>query len=403
MSQSTNLAMIALILSALSILPGTLGVVAITRKLAATVAGAKFIYGQAKWTALASVILMIAAIGSAMQNDTYSISFAAIVVAFAGVLVFGFLMHVGLNFKPVRTPIFVSCKDAIERFGTDEEIVGVIDSAGNPFGFITRLARRPHIVYQPDGDSPFIMSHCILAHSSMAYATEGDFENPDILVVAVIANNMVFYEKNKQCAVIQVQNRARRGDLRLQTLSTVSTKLGNWQKVFPESPIWLREKEWRDTFYLTLLSRADVIDPRSPVMIYSTEHEVDKRLPMKSLVLGVAVGDERCAYPTDLFQDMPVINDDIGNRALLIASAFHGDFIQVFDRNIRSDKTLRFEAIDGNDGFSDTETGSIWNPSGLCIDGELRGSQLNTVPHYNKIFWYVWADFNVNTSIYMQA
>jgi hypothetical protein len=397
---STGLAVIALLLGAIAILPGTLGVVMITRKLAATAPGARLIYGHAKWAALLSIALMLVAIGLAAQNNAWSVGLGLVFLAFCGVLVFGFLMHVGLNFKPVRTPHFISGESALKQLGADEEIIGVIDATGKPYAFITRLARRPHVVYQPSGKSPFIMSHCILAHSSMAYETKGDFASPDLQVVAVIANNMVFYDKKKECAVIQIQNQSRQGALQLETLSTVAASLGTWLKLYPESSVWIRKKEWRDTFYLKLLSRADVIDPASPAMIYSTEHELDDRLPMKSQVLGLQIGAEHCAYPVSIFQDTPVINDKLGGRPVLIASAFKGDFVQIFEREIESGQTLKFAALDTDDGFTDSATGSVWNPTGLCTAGELKDQQLVVLPHYSKIFWFVWADFKVNTRIY---
>ncbi len=400
MNLSTSLAVVAFLLSTIAILPGTLGVVMITRKLAATAPGARLIYGHAKWVALLSIGLMLFAIVLAMRENTWSLGIGIIFLAFCGVLVFGFLMHVGLNFKPVQIPHFVGGAEALQQFGADEEVIGVIDAAGNPFAFVTRLARRPHVVYQPRGKFPFIMSHCILAHSSMAYETKGDFSKPDLQVVAVIANNMVFYDKKKQCAVIQIQNQSRQGALQLETLSTVAVSLGTWQKLYPESTVWIREKEWRDTFYLKLLSRADVIDPTSPAMIYSTEHELDDRLPMKSQVLGLQIGADHCAYPVSVFQDTPVINDKLGGRPLLIASAFNGDFVQIFDRETAAGRILKFSALSTDDGFTDSATGSVWNPTGLCTEGELKGQQLVVLPHYNKIFWFVWADFKVNTRIY---
>ncbi len=400
MSQVIWLATAALVLGALAILPGTLGVTVLTHKLAATAAGARLIYEQSKWAVLVSAALMVGAVYSALQQDSLSITFAAIVVTYMGILVFGFLMHVGLLFKPVREPVFISIEQAMEKFGADEEVIGVVDAAGKPFAFITSLARRPHVVYQPDGDDPFIMSHCILAHSSMSYLTRGDFAQPDILVVAVKANNMVFYEKNKRCAVVQIQNRSRQGEINLETLSTISVKLKTWQTLYPESQIWIREKSWRDVFYLKLLSRADVIDPESPVMIYPTVRALDSRVPMKSQVVGVQINDDACAYPVDLFTDIRLVNDHLGNRSILIASAFKGDFIQVFDRTLEPGRTLEFSPLPDGEGFTDTGTHSVWKPTGACIDGKLAGRQLAVIPHYNKIFWYVWADFHKNTKVY---
>ena len=47
-----------------------------------------------------------------------------------------------------------------------------------------------------------------------------------------------------------------------------------------------------------------------------------------------------------------------------------------------------------------TLTGSTWAPTGTAVAGSLAGQQLAAVPHYNKIFWYVWSDFNPGTPIH---
>jgi hypothetical protein len=303
---------------AVAVLPGTLGILMLTNKIAASPAGARYIYSQ-------SGILVVAALAligyGLYQNGTagsWSITVIGSTVAVALLLIYGFLMHAKLLFRPVKDPLFISLDEAIEKFGPDEEVVGVIDGDGKPFAFVARLARRPHIVYQPEGESPFIMTHCILAHSSMSYALEGNFEQPDITITAALANNMVFYEKSSRCSVVQIHNRLEGRNDPLSTVPTVMTSLGTWQKLYPDSPVWMRPKEWRDTFYLTVLARADVIDPASPVMVYPLQHELDNRLPMKSLVLGVSAGGQERTYSVAIIAEQKVINDRLGDTPLAI-------------------------------------------------------------------------------------
>ena len=400
MTGSELLALVAVLMCAVAVLPGTLGVLMFTHKIAASASGARFIYGHAVGVLVLSALVMAAALYRALPVANLSLLLVLEVLAYGGVLVFGFFMHTMRNFRPVRDPIFISMDEAFAKFGPDEEVVGVIDGAGKPFAFITRLARRPHIVYQAEGDNPFIMSHCILAHSSMSYAMEGRFSNPDIIVTAVLANNMVFYDKSNQCSVIQLHNKASEGDMALRTIATVSVSLKTWRALYPLSTVWMRDKEWRDTFYLKLLARADIIDPKSPVMIYPLEHDTDQRLPLKSLVLGVRIGGENKTYPVSLFDDRTVINDTIGATPLLVAAAFDGDLIQVFDRAVDGGEPLTFRASDIADRYTDDETGSVWTPTGECVGGAHHGKRLRPVPHYNKIFWYVWSDFHPGTEIY---
>lgn len=397
MNMTDVLALVAVLLMAVAVLPGTLGILMLTNKIAASPAGARYIYSQ-------SGILVVAALAligyGLYQNGTagsWSITVIGSTVAVALLLIYGFLMHAKLLFRPVKDPLFISLDEAIEKFGPDEEVVGVIDGDGKPFAFVARLARRPHIVYQPEGESPFIMTHCILAHSSMSYALEGNFEQPDITITAALANNMVFYEKSSRCSVVQIHNRLEGRNDPLSTVPTVMTSLGTWQKLYPDSPVWMRPKEWRDTFYLTVLARADVIDPASPVMVYPLQHELDNRLPMKSLVLGVSAGGQERTYSVAIIAEQKVINDRLGDTPLAIFCV--DDYMQVFDRRVVG-ATLTFESAAERQGFVDKETGSEWSPTGKCTSGEHAGTQLAAIPHYNKIFWFVWSDYYPNCEIY---
>jgi hypothetical protein len=234
----------------------------------------------------------------------------------------------------------------------------------------------------------------------MSYALEGNFENPDITITAALANNMVFYEKSSRCSVVQIHNRLEGRNDPLSTVPTVMTSLRTWQRLYPDSPVWMRPVEWRDIFYLKMLARADVIDPSSPVIVYPLQHELDKRLPMKSFVLGVVADGQSRTYPVDLVADRKLINDQLGDTPLAIFCV--DDYMQVFDRRIVG-ATLTFEKAEQGADFVDRESGSVWSPTGRCTAGEHHGTQLAAIPHYNKIFWFVWADYFPNSSRYGEA
>jgi uncharacterized protein DUF3179 len=385
------LAIVSVLLMAIAVLPGTLGILMFTNRVAATPAGARYIYSQSGGLIVVALGLLLYALYRQTATEAYSVALIGSVGVVAVLLIYGFLMHAKFLFRPVRKPVFITTDQALEMFGPEEEVVGVIDKAGKPFAFVARLARRPHIVYQTEGDAPFIMTHCILAHSSMSYALEGNFSNPDITITAALANNMVFYEKSNRCSVVQINNRLEgRGDP-LSTVPTVMTSLQTWSNMYPDSPVWMRPVEWRDHFYLKLLARADVIDPASPVMIYPLQHPQDERLSMKSQVLGIHSGAGSRAYPIAAVTERGLINDTLGDMQLAIFC--HADFMQVFDRHIDGDAILTFRNSDEGDNFTDIESGSEWSVTGACTNGHYKGRQLSAIAHYNKIFWYVWSDY----------
>jgi hypothetical protein len=400
MNTSDALAILAILIMAVAVLPGTLGILMLTNRIAASPAGARYIYSQSGFLIVAALAMVGYGLYENNQAGDYTLWVVGSTAAVVVLLIYGFLMHAKLLFQPVTKPIFITLDEAIKKYGADEEVVGVIDADGKPYAFVARLARRPHIVYQPEGDSPFIMTHCILAHSSMSYALVGNFEKPDITITAALANNMVFYEKTSRCSVVQINNRLEGRNDRLSTVPTVMTSLRTWQRLYPDSPVWMRPKEWRDTFYLKMLARADVIDPASPVMVYPLQHELDKRLPMKSFVLGVLSDGVARTYPAIAVSDYKIINDDLG--ATPIAIFCLDDYMQVFDRRVVG-ATLTFDKADQGPGFVDRETGSEWSVTGRCTSGEHFGTQLSAIPHYNKIFWFVWSDYFPNCAIYGEA
>lgn len=392
------LALFALLLTAVAVLPGTLGILMLTNKIAASPAGARYIYSQAGFLIAGGIALLAYVTYQSALAGALSLVVKGSVAAVLVVLFYGFFMHAKMLFRPIRKPVFFPIDEVLEKFGAAEEVVGVIDKNGNPYAFIARLARRPHIVYQPEGTAPFLMTHCILAHSSMSYALEGSFKNPDITITAAMANNMVFYEKSSRCSVVQIHNRLEGKNEPLTTVPTVMTSLGSWKKHHPESPVWMRSVEWRDIFYLKLLARADVIDPASPVMVYPLQHELDKRLSMKLPVLGLLVGDRSRAYPLDAVADQGVINDRLADTRLVIFCV--DDYMQVYNSRIESGETLTFKKSDQDERFVDVETGSEWSASGVALSGKHEGTRLACIPHYNKIFWYVWSDYFPNCEIF---
>jgi hypothetical protein len=319
----------------------------------------------------------------------------------AGVSVFGFLMHMRFMFKPVTAPLYLSVDDAIARFGEDEEVTGVIDRSGRAWAYVARLARRPHLVYQNDGEAPFVMSHCILSHSSMAYELDERFTGRGVYVTSVLANNLVFYDRSNGCTVLQIENKARDDSLALKTLPTMMTSLGTWKRYYPESKVWYRPREWRDTFYLKLLARASVIDPASSDLVYPLERAADERLPLKSYVMGVHLEGEAKAYPLDAFREAPFVEDVVGGEPIGFFADETADFVQLYSRRL-GERTLDFRAA-GPGRFEDRGTGSTWTVTGECVAGELAGERLEPVPHYNKIFWCVWADFFPATDVHEQA
>lgn len=395
------LALTAALLTAFAVLPGCLGVLKFTYRFAATPAGAWFMYvGAIPLHIVATIMLTVALIMARRSGAPWLVPGLA-TASYVGVSVFGFFMHTGFMFRPVALPDYVTLDAAIARFGPKETVVGVLDSRGMPYAYVARLARRPHIVQQPEGPVPFMMSHCILANSSMAYAVEPGTPPPRISISSVIANNLVFYDHDRHNTVQQIYNCAIDGRDRLPVLSTVTTSLAAWRSLYPDSRVWVRPLEWRDAFYLKFLARGSVIDPSSPDLVYPLQRPADPRLPLKSSVMGLQFGDAARAYPAAVLARDRVTQEEIGGQPVVFLASEDGEFVQLFSRRRPDGQgVLRFKLAPNGGHFLDEETGSIWDAAGRCSAGPLRDVQLAAIPHYSRIFWCVWADFFPHTSVF---
>ncbi|MDP2326108.1 MAG: DUF3179 domain-containing (seleno)protein, partial [Gammaproteobacteria bacterium] len=111
---------------------------------------------------------------------------------------------------------------------------------------------------------------------------------------------------------------------------------------------------------------------------FPTIKEFDERLPRKTLIYGLNVGDDYVAYSRDfIIGQGNLINVRIGGRDIVIA---------------RDD---RFDTV-----------GAFFNDSGTPVAGiDVRGQTatgliLDRVPTLkSEAFWFIWANFHKNTDV----
>ena len=127
MNTADVLAIFAVLLTAVAVLPGTLGILMLTNRIAASPAGARFIYSQSAVLIIAALAMIAYGLYRNAQIGSLSIPVIGAVIAVALLLIYGFLMHAKLLFRPVKNPVFISLDEAIEKYGSDEEVVGVTD------------------------------------------------------------------------------------------------------------------------------------------------------------------------------------------------------------------------------------------------------------------------------------
>ncbi len=125
----------------------------------------------------------------------------------------------------------------------------------------------------------------------------------------------------------------------------------------------------------------------------------DNRLRPRDTIVGLESGGETKAYSMSALRSARVVNDRVGGSPVLIVHQPASDTTTAFIA--RADgKALQFRAADAEaDKLTDLETHSEWNAYGICVAGQLKGTQLERII-LEPEFWFAWSEFHPKTDLY---
>jgi len=129
--------------------------------------------------------------------------------------------------------------------------------------------------------------------------------------------------------------------------------------------------------------------------------DVDKRLPPRTLVIGITVDGKSTAYPLSALQKQSPIIDVMGSVPIVVVLGEDNRSVRAFERSVDGRKLELFRKTDGGAAFQlvDAETGSSWNFEGKAISGPLAGRQLKKI-FVLEDYWFDWRLYHPDTSIY---
>jgi hypothetical protein len=129
--------------------------------------------------------------------------------------------------------------------------------------------------------------------------------------------------------------------------------------------------------------------------------DVDKRLPPRTLVIGITVDGASTAYPLAALQKQSPIIDVMGSVPIVVVLGEDNRSVRAFERTVDGRKLELFRKTDGDAAIQlvDAETGSTWNFEGKAISGPLAGRQLKKI-FVLEDYWFDWRLYHPDTSIY---
>ena len=251
-----------------------------------------------------------------------------------------------------------------------------------------------------DGDN-FVLSYCPLTGSAMAWDINDNTGNTEFGVSGLLYNsNLILYDRNTDSNWPQMLMESAMGAKK----GTVATQIAifetTWEKfksMYPQAQVLNDNTEFSRSYtsYPYGSFRTDTS------LLFNVNNSNDSRLHRKERVLGVKNGSTAKAYNIASFAgDIDVINDSVGDKAIVVVASKDDKYGIAFERTITDGTVLEFSAEFNQLPIimSDNE-GNLWDINGKAVSGPRSGEQLS-IPFSYIVYWYAWAAFYPETTIY---
>ena len=242
------------------------------------------------------------------------------------------------------------------------------------------------------------VTHCPLTGSSMVFdralAGGAEFGVSGLLY----QNNLIMYDRNTEESLWpQMARHSRCGPkdgLEQEMIPAIEMTWDGWQTLHPHTQVVSSETAFGRNYRVypyddyDQLNNSQVLFPMGPL---------DRRRPPKERVLGVPDGENGGrAYPYGLLESL-------GPEAMV-----EGDGDVIFWDSQRQAAMAYSTLLDGQNltfefgqgQIRDTETQSVWRIDGLAVSGPMAGRRLEPVADAYVAYWFAWAAFHPQTTLW---
>ena len=305
------------------------------------------------------------------------------------VFLYGFTwvwVHLGLR-NQRDDARFYSIEEA-KKYVAPASSVLVIENNGKARAHPDYEMMRPHLAGNDkglDGEN-VVMTYCAMANLGLGYTPEIKGENLELEVLAQHGNNLVLRDNTSNEPIQHIYGQRERDGRKgpgMKPWPTFRMSFQGFQKAYPDGEVFLNRPS--SNLLLRLLDM--VTDPAFSIGINRQHREekpvmdnmshYDDRLPNKTYVWGINIGDDAVCYTKNfIVENGNLVNAMIGERAVVIA----------WDPIYES-----VGAWYNHSGSPVTETDFF----GVSDQGVLQ--RVETLKP--GLFWHVWVEFFKGTEI----
>jgi len=304
---------------------------------------------------------------------------------------FNFRFLADKMFYQPRQKLLLSVTD--NRVDSNALVVG-ISINGVAKAYPIEIIGYHHQVQDTLGGQPIIMTYCTVCRTGRAYSPMMKGIYQQFRLVGMDHFNAMFEDEATHSWWRQASGEAIAGPLKgtaLKELPTQQMRLGAWVRGYPNTLILQPDpafaKQYKDLQGFDMGTINSGLEKRDTAS-----------WKFKSWVVGIVVDGHTKAYDWNELLQQRIIQDTINGKNILLLVEKDKASFHAWNRQVK-EQVLQFSLDEAYQTMKDSETNSVWNMEGICIDGSLKGNQLLQIPAYQE-FWHSWKSFHPGTRIY---
>lgn len=310
-------------------------------------------------------------------------------------LLYGVVFYL-FNFKFLAEKIFYQPEHKIllgvsTNTMPPETVVLGVALHGEAKAYPLELIGYHHQVRDTIGGEPVMITYCTVCRTGRAWSPVVNGLNEQFRLVGMDHFNAMFEDATTGSWWRQVTGEAIAGKLKGAQLHEISSRqmtLRAWMEQYPQTLIMQPDTVFAEQYHGLQGYGQGKLKGKL------TGRNAGSWQP-KSWVVGIVRNSTARAYDWNDLLRLRTINDTLAGTPVALAVASDSISFYAWNRNA-ANMTLNF-TVAPNGVLQDAQTQSLWNMQGLCIEGSLKGTQLESVQAYQE-FWHSWRTFHPTTS-----
>jgi hypothetical protein len=343
------------------------------------------------WLRIVGLLLIIIPTIDVFRNSkTWKKVLLSAVLLFYGLIffMFNFRFEADKMFYQPKSKRFASMANNV--IDSSKLVIGV-EINGEAKAYPIQLIGYHHQVRDTIGNVPVMVTYCTVCRTGRVFKPEVNGKPETFRLVGMDHFNAMFEDETTKSWWRQATGEAITGELKGNKLTEIPSQhvaLSSWLARYPNSKILQPDTLFKKDY-------DDLAEFDKGTVNSSLEKRDSASWQFKSWVVGVVHDNTAKAYDWNALVDNSIIEDSLSGFPLLITLENDTASFHVFNRMVNG-QVLQFDRKKLDANLKDVNTQSLWTPLGICVEGPLKGQQLQQVQAYQE-FWHSWRTFHPHT------